>query len=106
MPVLERQLKNNLSLASYYYDSRSTDITLKYKSIEIIKMFYEPFSNSLVQTLNNHSSDSIVELAEVAFQCGLEEIVENLVNIYFELDNSLGVTKNNFYIRGLLVKPK
>ena len=42
----------------------------------------------------------------MAFQCGLEEIVENLVNIYFELDNSVGVNKNNFYIRGLLVKAK
>ena len=104
MSVLERQLKNNLNLAKYYYENRNTDITFKDKSIEIIKKCYEPFSSSLVQTLNNHSSDSIVELAEVAFQCGLEEIAENLVNIYFELDNSVGVTKNNFYIRGLLVK--
>ena len=104
MSVLERQLKNNLNLAKYYYENRNTDITFKDKSIEIIKKCYEPFSNSLVQTLNNHSSDSIVELAEVAFQCGLEEIAENLVNIYFELDNSVGVNKNNFYIRGLLVK--
>ena len=104
MSALERQLKNNLNLAKYYYENRNTDITFKDKSIEIIKKCYEPFSNNLVQTLNNHSSDSIVELAEVAFQCGLEEIAENLVNIYFELDNSVGVNKNNFYIRGLLVK--
>ena len=104
MSALERQLKNNLILAKYYYENRNTDITFKDKSIEIIKKCYEPFSNTLVQTLNNHSSDSIVELAEIAFQCGLEEIAENLVKIYFELDNSIGVNKNNFYIRGLLVK--
>ena len=104
MSIIERQLKNNLNLAKYYYENRNTDVTYKDKSIEIIKKCYEPFSNSLVQTLNNHSSDSIVELAEVAFQCGLDEIAENLVNIYFELDNSVGVNKNNFYIRGLLVK--
>ena len=104
MSVLERQLKNNLILAKYYYENRNTDITFKDKSIEIIKNCYEPFSNTLVQTLNNYSSDSIVELAEIAFQCGLEEIAENLVKIYFELDNSIGVNKNNFYIRGLLVK--
>ena len=104
MSVLERQLKNNLNLDKYYYENRNTDITFKDKSIEIIKKYYEPFSNNLVQILNNYSSDSIVELAEVAFQCGLEEICENLVNIYFELDNSIGVNKNNFYIRGLLVK--
>ena len=104
MSVLERQLKNNLTLAKYYYENRNTDVTFKDKSISIIKKTYEPFSTSLVQTLNNHSSDSIIELAEVAFQCGLEEIASNLVNIYFELDNSTGVNKNNFYIRGLLVK--
>ena len=83
MSVLERQLKNNLNLDKYYYENRNTDITFKDKSIEIIKKYYEPFSNNLVQILNNYSSDSIVELAEVAFQCGLEEICENLVNIYF-----------------------
>ena len=104
MSVLERQLKNNLTLAKYYYENRNTDVTFKDKSISIIKKAYEPFSHSLVQTLNKHSSDSIIELAEVAFQCGLEEIASNLVNIYFELDNSVGVNKNNFYIRGLLVK--
>ena len=104
MSVLERQLKNNLTLAKYYYENRNTDVTFKDKSISIIKKAYEPFSSSLVQTLNDHSSDSIIELAEIAFQCGLEEIASNLVNIYFELDNSIGVNKNNFYIRGLLVK--
>ena len=104
MSVLERQLKNNLTLAKYYYENRNTDVTFKEKSISIIKKAYEPFSSCLVQTLNNNASDSIVELAEVAFQCGLEEIASNLVNIYFELDNSIGVNKNNFYIRGLLVK--
>ena len=104
MSILERQLKKNLNLAKYYYENRNLDITFKDKSIEIIKKCYEPFSNSLVQTLNNHSSDSIIELAEIAFQCGLEEIAENLIKIYFELDNSIGVNKNNFYIRGLLVK--
>ena len=67
MSVLERQLKNNLNLAKYYYENRNTDITFKDKSIEIIKKCYEPFSNNLVQILNNYSSDSIVELAEVAF---------------------------------------
>ena len=104
MSVLERQLQNNLALAKYYYENRNTDITFKDKSIEIIKKCYEPFSTSLVQTINNRSSDSIVELAEVAFQCGLNDIAENLVKIYFELDDSVGVNKNNFYIRGLLVK--
>ena len=83
MSVLERQLKNNLNLDKYYYENRNIDITFKDKSIEIIKKCYEPFLNNLVQILNNYSSDSIVELAEVAFQCGLEEICENLVNIYF-----------------------
>ena len=104
MSVLERKLKSDLTLAKYYYENRNTDVTFKDKSIAIIKKAYEPFSSSLVQTLNSNSSDSIIELAEVAFQCGLEEIASNLVNIYFELDNSVGVNKNNFYIRGLLVK--
>ena len=104
MSVLERKLKSDLTLAKYYYENRNTDVTFKDKSIAIIKKTYEPFSSSLVQTLNSNSSDSIIELAEVAFQCGLEEIASNLVNIYFELDNSVGVNKNNFYIRGLLVK--
>ena len=43
MSVLERQLKNNLNLAKYYYENRNTDITFKDKSIEIIKKCYEPF---------------------------------------------------------------
>ena len=63
MSIIERQLKNNLNLAKYYYENRNTDVTYKDKSIEIIKKCYEPFSNSLVQTLNNHSSDSIVEFS-------------------------------------------
>ena len=83
MSVLERQLKNNLTLAKYYYENRNTDVTFKDKSISIIKKAYEPFSHSLVQTLNKHSSDSIIELAEVAFQCGLEEIASNLIKIIF-----------------------
>ena len=43
MSVLERQLKNNLTLAKYYYENRNTDVTFKDKSISIIKKAYEPF---------------------------------------------------------------
>ena len=45
-----------------------------------------------------------MELAETAFICGLPEIAKNLIDIYFEMDSSKGVNKNNYYIRALLVK--
>lgn len=104
MSVSERYLKNQLDQAKYYYENRNTDVTFKDKSIEIIKKLYEPFSINLVQALSTTSTDGIVELAETAFICGLPDIAKNLIDIYFEMDSSKGVNKNNYYIRALLVR--
>ena len=104
MSVSERQLRFNLNLAKYYYQNRNTNITFQDKSIQIIKQLYEPFATQLVQTLNSTSTDNIVDLAEIAFYCGLIDISKKLIDIFFELDNSQGLNKNSYYIKALLVK--
>ena len=88
MSISERKLKYNLNLAKYYFINRNTDITFKDKAISIIKDCYHPFETNLVSTLANTSSDSIVDLAEVAFTVSLPSISEHLINIFFELDSS------------------
>ena len=104
MSISERKLKYNLNLAKYYYTNRNTDLTFAHKATNIIRECYSPFVADLVATLSSTSSDSIVELAEVAFTVSLTDIAEHLINIFFELDNSSTLSKNNYYIRALLVK--
>ena len=104
MSVSERKLKKDLDSAKYYYENRNFDVKFENLSKEIIQKCYEPFRTNLVQAINSTPSDSIVELAEVAFDCGLQDIAKKLIDIYFELEQSNLVNKNNFYIRALLVK--
>lgn len=104
MSISERKLKYNLNLAKYYFINRNTDITFKDKAISIIKDCYHPFETNLVSTLANTSSDSIVDLAEVAFTVSLPSISEHLINIFFELDSSRILSKNAYYVRALLIK--
>ena len=88
MSVSERKLKKDLDSAKYYYENRNFDVKFENLSKEIIKKCYEPFRTNLVQAINSTPSDSIVELAEVAFDCGLQDIAKKLVDIYFELEQS------------------
>ena len=94
MSISERKLKYNLNLAKYYYTNRNTDLTFADKATNIIRECYSPFVADLVATLSSTSSDSIVELAEVAFTVSLTDIAEHLINIFFELDNSSTLSKN------------
>jgi len=103
MSVLERELKSSINELNYYIMNQNLDYKLKFKAIEIFDYYFDKINSNLANIFKQMSTDILIQLAETAYplpEC-LDKI-DILLKIYFEQEN----TKNNFYIKALLLKAR
>ena len=103
MSVLEREFKSSINELNYYITNQNLDYRLKDKALIIFEHYYNKINTNLAEILKQISTDILVLLAETAFP--LQECIDridNILKIYFEQEN----TKNNFYIKDLLLKSR
>jgi hypothetical protein len=103
MSVLERELKSSINELSYYILNQNLDYKLKFKAIELFDSYFNKINSNIADIFKQISTDMLIQLAETAFP--LQECIDKidiLLKIYFEQEN----TKNNFYIKALLLKAR
>jgi len=101
MSSLERKIKFNISNINYYTVNQNTDYRFKANALSLINETYILISENLITMMKTISSDFLIELGESALQFPETlDTAEKIVKIFFDIET----TKNNFYIRALLIK--
>jgi hypothetical protein len=101
MSVLEKEIRKTILEINYYVVNQNKDYMFKSKAKQLIADVYTRISENLVDHLTHMSIDMLIELSEASLPLGdCTEITEGFLNIYFDQESS----KNNYHIRGLLVK--